>query len=131
MDFFDAQDRARRTTRRLIAAYIVATIIIVIGVTAVVGVALSGFYQAGVAYTGIDSILQQAPILIATAVLTTVFILGATVFKTASLSSGGGRVAASLGGTAVPADTQDPLRRRLRNVVEEMAIASGVPVPEI
>ena len=36
-----------------------------------------------------------------------------------------------MGGTLVAADTQDPLRRRLRNVVEEMAIASGVPVPEI
>ncbi len=36
-----------------------------------------------------------------------------------------------MGGTLVPADVQDPLRRRLRNVVEEMAIASGVPVPEI
>ena len=36
-----------------------------------------------------------------------------------------------MGGTLVPADASDPLRRRLRNVVEEMAIASGVPVPEI
>jgi len=35
------------------------------------------------------------------------------------------------GGTLVAPDTVDPLRRRLRNVVEEMAIASGVPVPEI
>jgi Zn-dependent protease with chaperone function len=36
-----------------------------------------------------------------------------------------------MGGTRVPPDVTDPLRRRLRNVVEEMAIASGVPVPEI
>jgi Zn-dependent protease with chaperone function len=36
-----------------------------------------------------------------------------------------------MGGTLVSADVRDPLRRRLRNVVEEMAIASGVPVPEI
>ena len=44
---------------------------------------------------------------------------------------GGGRVAVQMGGTLVPPDVQDPLRKRLRNVVEEMAIASGVPVPEI
>ncbi len=62
---------------------------------------------------------------------TTLFILGASLFKTSLLSAGGGRVATDMGGTLVPADVQDPLRRRLRNVVEEMAIASGVPVPEI
>jgi len=36
-----------------------------------------------------------------------------------------------MGGTLVSPETSDPLRSRLRNVVEEMAIASGVPVPEI
>jgi len=131
VNFFDAQDRARRTTRRLVAAYILATIVIVIGVTAIIGVALFNFTEAGLGYTVGDFTAQQAPILIGAAVLTTLFILGATAFKTAALSSGGGRVATSIGGTLVPADTQDPLRRRLRNVVEEMAIASGVPVPEI
>ena len=45
--------------------------------------------------------------------------------------AGGGAVARMLGGTRVGADASDPLRRRLRNVVEEMAIASGVPVPEV
>lgn len=131
MNFFDAQDRARRTTRRLVAAYIVATIVIVAGVTAVVGVALFNFSEAGFGLTLGDFAAQEAPLLIGTAVLTTLFILGATVFKTAALASGGGTVATSMGGTLVPADTQDPLRRRLRNVVEEMAIASGVPVPEV
>ena len=66
-----------------------------------------------------------------TALATTVFIVGASIYKSSSLSSGGGRVAQDMGGTLVPADARDPLRRRLRNVVEEMAIASGVPVPEI
>ncbi len=131
MNFFDAQDRARRTTRRLVVAYIAATIIIVLGVTAVVAVALVGFSDAGSAYATGDLIGQRMPILIGTAVLTTLFIVGASLFKTSMLSSGGGRVASGMGGTLVPADVQDPLRRRLRNVVEEMSIASGVPVPEI
>jgi Zn-dependent protease with chaperone function len=47
------------------------------------------------------------------------------------LSAGGGQVAQQLGGTLVPPATTDLLRSRLRNVVEEMAIASGVPVPDI
>ncbi|MGB5510739.1 MAG: M48 family metallopeptidase, partial [Woeseiaceae bacterium] len=131
MNFFDAQDRARRATRRLVAAYIIATILIVLGITAIVGFSLANFSAAGYGNSLGDVATQQAPILIGTALLTTLFILGASMFKTAALSTGGGPVAASMGGTLVPADTQDPLRRRLRNVVEEMAIASGVPVPEI
>ena len=131
MNFFDAQDRARRTTRRLVAAYVVATVVIVLGVTAVVGVALQGFSASNGVYGASIPIEERLPILVATAVLTTLFIVGASLFKTSVLSAGGGRVASSMGGTLVPADVHDPLRRRLRNVVEEMSIASGVPVPEI
>lgn len=123
MNFFDAQDRARRSTRWLVIVYIIATILIVAGVTATVGVA---FYSLGEYRTAPDPTL-----LAGTAILTTMFILGASLYKTSVLSAGGGRVAADMGGTLVPPDVQDPSRRRLRNVVEEMAIASGVPVPEI
>jgi len=131
LNFFDAQDKARRTSRRLIFAYLLATIFIVLGITLVVGIALFNFTQAGYGVSAGYFLNQQAPILIGTALLTTLFIVGATAFKTASLSSGGGRVAVDLGGTLVSPDVRDPLRRRLRNVVEEMAIASGMPVPEI
>ncbi len=131
MNFFDAQDQARRTTRRLVFVYVLATILIVLGVTLIVGVALFNFTEAGYTVTASDFLERQAPILIATAILTSLFILGATAYKTAALSSGGGRVAVEMGGTLVPSDVRDPLRRRLRNVVEEMAIASGMPVPDI
>ena len=119
-------------SRRLVAAYIVATILIVAGVTAIVSFALYSFTDAGYGtYTAADFFTQNWAIPAGVALLTTAFILGASMFKTAVLSSGGGQVARQVGGTLVPADVQDPLRRRLRNVVEEMAIASGVPVPEI
>jgi len=51
--------------------------------------------------------------------------------KLAQLSGGGKVVAQSLGGRAVEPTTTDLPERRLLNVVEEMAIASGVPVPEV
>ncbi len=123
MNFFDAQDRARRSTRWLVIVYVVATALIVAGVTLIVAVA---FLMVG--ETGRPA---DPSILVATAILAALLIIGATVYKTVRLSSGGGRVALDMGGTLVPADVQDPLRRRLRNVIEEMAIASGVPVPEI
>ena len=118
-------------SRRLVTAYIIATGLIVAGVTIIVGFALLFFTDAGYGSTPGSFTSNNAGILAMTALLTILFILGASMFKTAVLSSGGGAVAKQLGGTPVAADTQDPLRRRLRNVVEEMAIASGVPVPEI
>ena len=128
MNFFDAQDRARRASKWLVVVYIIATTLIVIGVTLIVGFAFGVFSDTGAsAYPGND----PYRLLITTAVITTLFILGASLFKTAALSAGGGHVAAQLGGTLVSADVRDPRRRELRNVVEEMAIASGVPVPEI
>jgi len=120
MNFFGAQDKARRSTRWLVLVYLLSTALIVVGVTAIVAAAL---YQSAAEI--------HPPVLLATAVGTAAVILGATAYKTSILAAGGGRVARDMGGSLVPADVQDPLRRRLRNVVEEMAIASGVPVPEI
>ncbi len=123
MNFFDAQGKARRATRWLVVVYIVATLLIVVGVTVVVAIAFYGF--------GNGAAQPDPAVLLATAGLTALLIIGASLYKTAVLSGGGSRVAQDMGGTAVPPDVQDPLRRRLRNVVEEMSIASGVPVPEI
>jgi Zn-dependent protease with chaperone function len=131
LDFFDAQDRARRATRRLVVAYVLASALIITGVTAVVGFTLFNFTDAGYGRPAGVFIQQQAPLLILTAIAAALLILGATAYKTAALSSGGGRVAMDMGGTLVPTDVRDPQRRQLRNVVEEMAIASGMPVPEI
>jgi Zn-dependent protease with chaperone function len=67
--------------------------------------------------------------------LTTLVVIGiiglASLYKTVVLGGGGGVVAKSLGGVRVSLDTTDPQQRRLLNVVEEMAIASGVPMPEV
>ena len=127
MNFFDAQDQARRATRLLVIAYLVATLIIVAGVTFVVAVAVAGF---GVTTAG-PLMTEYTGLLVATALITMAIIVGATLIKTASLSSGGSKVAVAMGGVPIDPDTQDPLRRRYRNVVEEMAIASGVAAPEI
>jgi len=55
----------------------------------------------------------------------------ASLYKSMELRGGGGVVARSLGGVLVTADTTDFKRKRLLNVIEEMAIASGVPMPEV
>ncbi len=133
MNFFAAQDKARQASRRLVLAYVVATLLIVAGVTLITSFAIHTFAISDISFgqTFPDFLRNHWAVPTMVALLTTLFILGASMFKTAALSSGGGAVARQVGGTLVPADVQDPLRRRLRNVVEEMAIASGVPVPEI
>ncbi|WP_333681383.1 M48 family metallopeptidase [Dyella sp.] len=58
-------------------------------------------------------------------------IAGCAAYRISSLSAGGKAVAEDVGGEPVPPDTQDPALRQLRNVIEEVAIASGTPVPDI
>jgi len=131
VNFFVAQDQARRSSRRLVLLYALATLFIVAGVSLVAAAALYRPAYYGAQWSLTSFLQQQTPTLIAAAVITTLFILGASLIRTAQLSAGGSLVAQQVGGTLVPPATTDLLRSRLRNVVEEMAIASGVPVPEI
>jgi len=62
---------------------------------------------------------------------TLIVILLASLSRTAGLRAGGTAVAEMMGGRLVPPGTGAPRERRLRNVVEEMALASSIPVPQI
>lgn len=58
-------------------------------------------------------------------------IVGGSLTRIMSLRQGGSAVAEMLGGQIVTGEESDPALRRLSNLVEEMAIASGVPVPPV
>ena len=64
------------------------------------------------------------------ALATAGFILLASLFRHFRLRAGGGSVAVALGGEPVLPEDRDPGRRRLQNVIEEMAVASGIPAPQ-
>ncbi len=66
---------------------------------------------------------------VAAGVLAVVFI--GSAYKTAALAQGGSVVSEMMGGRLVKPNTTDPDERRLLNVVEEMAIASGIPMPQV
>jgi Zn-dependent protease with chaperone function len=133
MDFFAQQDRARRQTRWLVWLFILAAIAIVVAVDFVVLTVAAniGNDSGRLIAPGLHWIGEHRGLLTVTSLATAGLIVMASLFRIATLGSGGGKVARSLGGTLISPDTQDPLRRRLLNVVEEMAIASGVPVPEV
>ena len=121
MNFFERQDAARRTSKRLIVLFAMAVFGIVIAVDfgVLVGLGVSG--KSG----------NAAGILFLTTIVTLAIIGISSMVRTAGLRSGGGKVAVELGATQISEDTTDPQYRRLRNVIEEIAIASGVPVPDI
>ena len=88
--------------------------------------------QDGGPLAGEEITVARYPLVILFSTLAVLGTIGiSSLARTVSLAAGGGKVAEQLGGTRVGADTTDPLKRRLRNVVEEMAIASGVPVPQV
>jgi Zn-dependent protease with chaperone function len=135
MDFFARQDQARRTSRRLIVLFALAVIAVVVAVDLVVFTAISIARPDVYIGDGIPSLKQwmfahPGTVLAVTALVLAVIGL-ASLYKTMVLGGGGGVVARSLGGVRVSPDTSDPLERRLLNVVEEMSIASGVPMPEV
>lgn len=133
MNFFQSQDDARRKTRSLILMFMLAVIAIVAAVNLVITALIINVGDDAEAATLPDFnwIMNNLPLVASISLVTIGFISLSSLYKIASLSSGGGKVARSLGGTLITAESKDPLRRRLYNVVEEMAIASGIPMPEV
>ena len=75
--------------------------------------------------------VSQVQVFLVTAIGTLGIIGTGSFFKTLSLARGGRAVAELLDGRLVNSNSTDPDERKLLNVVEEMAIASGVPVPQV
>ncbi len=126
MDFFAQQDRARRNTKLLVFYFVCA----VVTITAGVYVGLAAVLEWRHSRWGEARWLWQ-PTLLAYSVVGTLAVIGfGTLVKLIELRAGGSAVADSLGGQLIQPNTSDPDERRVLNVVEEMAIASGVPVPQ-
>jgi Zn-dependent protease with chaperone function/uncharacterized tellurite resistance protein B-like protein len=127
MDFFEHQEQARRKSHVLVLYFILAVLGIILSIYAVV-IAAGHFAQGDKA--GPLEIWDPRLFLISAAATAGVILAG-TGYKTMQLSGGGSVVAKELGGRKLDPNSTDFHERRLINVIEEMAIASGVPVPEI
>ncbi|MEN8680098.1 MAG: M48 family metallopeptidase, partial [Akkermansiaceae bacterium] len=117
MDFFEAQDQARKKTKWLVLWFFLAVIGVVVSVDLLV-IALTG---------GGDPV----PLVVLASVVTGGIILASSGFKSMQLSAGGSVVAEDLGGRLVMPGSTDFEERRLLNIVSEMALASGMPVPQV
>lgn len=123
MNFFERQAAARRASVRLVLLFALAVLCIVVAVDFAVWVLIASREDATPAHA-------LAGVVFSTVLVVAVIGLG-SLYRIASLRNGGAAVAMELGGVPVSAQTRDPQLRRLRNVVEEIAIASGVPMPAI
>jgi Zn-dependent protease with chaperone function len=129
MNFFAQQELARSHTRRMLILFVLAVVCIIGAIDIVLMIAFSAAGHDR-HQTFSSPSLQPQVMFWASAIVLAVIGLS-TLYKVSSLRGGGGVVARQLGATLVPPDTTNFAYKRLRNVVEEIAIASGVPVPEI
>ncbi|MDO4558239.1 MAG: M48 family metallopeptidase, partial [Planctomycetia bacterium] len=128
MRFLAHQDRARLNTTRLVILFTVAIASVVasiaLGIPALI-LATSGSLSA-------ENWRAVTPMCLTLGVGTLLIILITVMVRSQKLRSGGGAyVAESLGGTRVSPQTRDLKERQLLHVVEEMAIAAGIPVPAV
>jgi Zn-dependent protease with chaperone function len=135
VNFFARQEQSRRTSRMLVVLFLLAFLACALATTVVVAGALQVYMQNNGSFVGAESwsdwlVANLGLVAMVTAGTLAIMVL-ASLYRSATIAHGGGQVARLVGASQVNGEGSDPLQRRLVNVVEEMALAAGVPVPEI
>lgn len=134
-DFFIQQDKARRRTSLLILLFVLAVLGIILSVylAAIVTFAAVGYNTSTRAhsYSAVEASFLQPTLFLGIAGVTSAVVGMGSLYKIHQLAAGGEAVALMLGGRPINANSRDLHERRVLNVVEEMAIASGLPVPPV
>jgi Zn-dependent protease with chaperone function len=142
MNFFENEDRARKKTTELIVLFTISVILTVVGVNlAVYGVvtltspSLRQYHNLQQPSDNSDpsanAPIQTMQLLLGTTVITLLIIFAGSAYKTLQLRGGGPAVAQLVGGRPLVPNSTDSQEKILRDVVEEMSIASGVPMPRV
>ncbi len=126
MDFFEAQDRAKRNTTKLVILYLIAVIGIILSVYLV---SLFIFHSQVSVEGGVSFWYPEW--LFTVGIIVVIVIVTGTFYRVSQLRKGGSAVAQLLGGRRVNPSSNDHNERQLMNIVEEMSIASGLPVPDV
>ena len=140
MDFFGHQDQARKRTRQLVLLFALALLTLIFLTNLLVAGFLWGnpdiFPELGQKNIQDPSLFDifhyiSWQVWLTISAVVCGFVGLAYLYKSIKLSSGGSSIAYSLGGRLVLPNSEDFYERRLLNIVEEMAIASGMPVPQV
>lgn len=141
MDFFTQQDKARKNTGRLVILFIIAVFSLIMLTNILIGLTFWFMTQEENMQRGISVISSTNTQTVVGLFSWHTFglislgvggsVLCAILYKWAQLSAGGKAVAESLGGVRLYPNSDDPNCQQVLNVVEEMALASGMPVPSV
>ena len=129
MNFFEQQDAARRQSTRLVVLFLLAVVAIVVAVNIVAALAFMGVSVEQA--SGGARIMAPASFYLFVTLATLALIAGGSLVQIMSLAGGGASLARMMGARLVSTQSSEPAERRLLNVVEEMAIASGTAVPQV
>jgi Zn-dependent protease with chaperone function len=128
MDFFRSQDVARRNTRRLVLLFSLALLSLIAITNLLILVGLGMFAE-----TLNVPMFQRIdwPLFAWVSGAIVLVVACGSLFRILSLAGGGARVAELLQGRLLLPGSSEWHEQRILNVVEEMAIASGTPVPPV
>ncbi|WP_308366545.1 MULTISPECIES: M48 family metallopeptidase [unclassified Microbulbifer] len=129
MNFFEYQDRARRNSALLVALFSLA-VVSLITITTLLAAALVA-WSRGQTFSPVDGQVLGWDTVAAIALAIAAVIALGSLYKLRQLAAGGRAVAESLGGRKINIAPHGAAEKRALNVVEEMAIASGTPVPDV
>ncbi len=136
MDFFEQQAKAHRQTKWLVIYFVMAVVAMIAAIYIAAILIFSGVELHHHRSQDYDGGSSQVPIwnsqiFFGVTIITLAIVGIGSAYKTMALSSGGSAVSEMMGGRLLSTTTSNPDERKLLNVVEEMSIASGVPMPQV
>ncbi len=131
MNFFESQDRVHKSTIQLVSLFALAVVSLIIMTNLLVMMVFGYINSEQLQGSGSFVELMDWQTFAAVSAGVGIVVLGGSLYKIMALSAGGKVVAEALGGQLIPRNTEDLNQRKLLNVVEEMAIASGTPAPPV
>ncbi|MBX7138748.1 MAG: M48 family metallopeptidase [Oligoflexia bacterium] len=134
--FFVRQDDARKKTVYLLLLFVLCVALIILAVYFLLTGIVLLYLHTGVRRTALHLEMLRpqifsAKLFASVAIPTTALVVGAALYKVRQLSAGGPAFARLFNAKRVYRATIDPAEQRLNNVVEEMALASGIAPPLI
>ena len=121
MNFFEHQDKARQNTQQLIGLFALSIAVMIVAIY------IAALFLFGMA----PRIWWHPGLFLSVAGVTIIAIALASLYKIFCLRQGGSVIAQELGGRLLIPEMTDEQGRQLLNIVEEMAIASGISVPPV